>query len=66
MKHTIKLTQVFRVEKSLTLDVDAPDQDEALRMVDERDVDIPTADDDTLGVWSAGEWVLQNEEVIAL
>lgn len=66
MKYPIQITQVFRVQKSLVLEVEAPNEDEAVRIVDEREIDIPTADDDKDNLWSTDYWFLQNEEVIAL
>lgn len=66
MKYPIQVTQVFRVQKSLVLEVEAPNEDEAVRIVDEREIDIPTADDDKDNLWSTDYWFLQNEEVIAL
>jgi len=62
-KFQVKVTQVFRVEKTFVMEVEAPSEDEAVRLVDEREVDVPTADDDVDCLWGAGDWSLQNETV---
>ena len=50
----VKVTQVFRVEREIIVEVDADDEDEARESIDE----VPNWDDDR---WEE-EWDLQNEE----
>lgn len=59
----VKVTQVFRVEKDVTLPVEAETAEQAVELIDSREIDVPSADDDLGSNWSNGIWVLQNETV---
>lgn len=58
MKVKIRVTQVFRVEREIVIEVDAEDELAAVDHVQSGETDIPGIDDPR---WRAG-WELQNEE----
>lgn len=53
----LKITQIFRVERSIIIDVDAPSLDVAIDQ--QMDADAPSSDDPR---WQA-HWTLENEEI---
>lgn len=63
MIHEVRITQVFRVEKDIILEVEAPTMAHALELANNHDIEIPSADDDLDQRWSKGDWTLEQEEV---
>lgn len=57
--HRIRIIQVFKTTRSIEIDVEAEDEDQALEEVLSGAVDTPDFDDPR---WLTG-WDLQNEEV---
>lgn len=61
MKHKIEVTQIFRAERKVVIEVNDPDGiDSALEQVASGDFDLPAFDDPR---WQTG-WELQNENVV--
>lgn len=58
MKIKVRVTQVFRVEREILIEVDAEDELSAVEQVQSGETDIPAFDDPR---WRTG-WELQNEE----
>lgn len=58
MKHSVVVKQVYRVERSIVMEVDAETPEAALESVDSGEVDVPSFDNPS---WKSG-WDLQNEE----
>lgn len=57
--HRIRIVQVFRVEREIVIDINAPDAKAAIEMQSENDA--PAFDDPR---WRSS-WTLENEEVDA-
>lgn len=55
----IKVTQVYRTQRTITIEVEADDRESALENVRSGAIDLPAFDDPQ---WAEG-WDLQNEEV---
>jgi hypothetical protein len=55
----VKIIQVCRVERHITIDVDAPDIESAVESVSSGEIDAPDFDDPRCESY----WDLQNEEV---
>lgn len=55
--HTILVTRVFRVERTVEVKVEAPTAEEAADMVDNGAVDLPD-----WGEWNEVEYSLESEE----
>lgn len=58
MQVSVKVTQVFKVERHVVFMVEADSLEAALEAVDAGDVDKPDLMD-----WVTGEWRLENEQV---
>ncbi len=58
-RHRIRIIQVFKTIRSIEIEIEADDQDEALEGVCSGAVDTPDFDDPR---WQTG-WDFQNEEV---
>ena len=54
-KHTIIATQVLRIERETTIEVEAESPEEALNLYDEGEVENPTDG------WTTTQEILQNE-----
>lgn len=59
MKVMLRVTQVFRVEREILIEMDAEDELAAVEQVQSGETDIPEFDDPR---WRTG-WELQNEDV---
>lgn len=62
MKYQVKVTQLFRVEKSTTIEVEANSIEDAIEAVSNGEVDLPSASDDPGSIWTVERVTLENEE----
>jgi hypothetical protein len=57
----VRVTQVFRAERQITIEVEADDKASAIELLDSGSLDTPSFDDPR---WNTG-WDLQSEAVAA-
>lgn len=62
MLHHIKITQVFRVEKSTVIAVEAASLTDAIEAISSGEVDLPSASDDVGNVWIVERYSLEDED----
>lgn len=62
MKQRVKIVQVFRVEKSTVVEVDADNIGDAIEAISSSEVDVPSASNDIASIWTVENSTLENED----
>ncbi|MGD9713231.1 MAG: hypothetical protein AB7V46_14330 [Thermomicrobiales bacterium] len=62
MKQRVKIVQVFRVEKSTVVEIDADNIEDAIEAISSGEVDLPSATNDIGSIWIVENSTLENED----